>query len=411
MRGPEPAPAPWSLPTGGEPLPSDPHVEGTLLGGEIPLPRLVLRRSALDHNIALMARWCREHGVELAPHAKTTMAPYVIERQLDAGAWGMTAATVEQAARLRQMGVGRIVIANEVVDRAGLRWIAAVNDWAGLHCLVDSVAGVRLMERELAAAGASAPLAVLVELGVAGRRAGCRSDAEALAVARAVADSPLLRLAGVECFEGVLDDAAAVDALLERVAAVTAELRRAELLDPPDGTPLVTAGGSVFFDRVAALRARLLADGPATIVLRSGCYVTHDHGIYERLSPLAAGGGAGDPRQRLRPALELWAEVLSRPDAERAIVGFGRREAPHDAGLPVPLRAEDRDGGAVALGPEAAITGLNDHHAFLADPGRLAVGDRVVLGISHPCTAFDRWRVVTVLDDDDTVVAAARTWL
>ena len=96
-----------------------------------------------------------------------------------------------------------------------------------------------------------------------------------------------------------------------------------------------------------------------------------------------------------RPALELWAQVVSRPEPELALLSAGRRDVGFDAGLPVPLRARRRDGAAARLA-DAEVTGLNDQHAYLRlDPGTaLAPGDVVCLGISHPCTTLDKWRLI-----------------
>ena len=75
-----------------------------------------------------MAGWCRDRGVELAPHGKTHMAPQLFARQLDAGACGITAATLSQVRTYRAFGVRDVVLANELVDAAGLRWLAAELD-------------------------------------------------------------------------------------------------------------------------------------------------------------------------------------------------------------------------------------------------------------------------------------------
>src|SRR2546429_107235 len=88
-------------------------------------PVLVLHEPALRHNLDLVARYCRASGVSLAPHGKTTMSPQLVRRQLESGAWGMTAASPAQARLFRAFGAQRVLIANQVVDRAGLRWIAA----------------------------------------------------------------------------------------------------------------------------------------------------------------------------------------------------------------------------------------------------------------------------------------------
>jgi D-serine deaminase-like pyridoxal phosphate-dependent protein len=184
----------------------------------------------------------------------------------------------------------------------------------------------------------------------------------------------------------VVGERAQVDALLERVAEVGAAHF--------DGDYILSAGGSTFFDAAADL----VRTG-AEVILRSGCYVVHDHGMYADVSPLT-----DDPFQ---PALELWTDVLSCPEPGRAIAGVGRRDAPYDAGIPTVLSAY-RDGEPLALG-EATVTELNDQHAFVTADG-LSPGDLLCLGISHPCGAFDRWRTLLEVDADYTVTRAIRTF-
>lgn len=386
--------------------------------GDLLLPALVLREEPLAHNIRLMADWCAARGVSLAPHGKTTMAPQLFQRQLDAGAWAITAASVSQARVMHAYGVRRVLIANEVTDVAGARWIAeTTNDDPSfeLLCLVDSIDGVTLLDDALVAAGARRELPVLIELGTAGRRAGVRADEDARAVAAAVAASAQLRVGGVECFEGVAGPGlgpevmAEVDELLERVRHLAEWLDASGQLGGNDEL-LLTAGGSVFFDRVAELLPRVRLDRPTRVVVRSGCYVTHDSIGYEQYSPLGGVRGAAEA-ERLRPALELWSAVLSRPEHDLAILGFGKRDAPFDAGLPTPLRALAPDGEPRDLGEGAEVFSLHDQHAYarLGGDARLDVGDRVVLGISHPCTAFDKWSLLPVVDRDDRVIDAVRT--
>jgi D-serine dehydratase len=350
-------------------------------GRDLPFPLLVLREPALEHNLRVMHAWCAERGLSLAPHGKTHMAPQLARRQLDAGAWAMTAANVYQASVMASAGASRVLIANEVLDAAGAA--ALVDAGVELYCLVDSVAGVS----RLAGTG----VAVLVELGSV--RTGCRTDDEAVAVAEAAAGTPGLRLAGVEGYEGSLgadrSDAtlAAVDAFLDRVPAVAS--RVAGLVS---GEMILSAGGSAYFDRVAS---RVRFEG-ARVVVRSGCYLTHDHGHYRRVSPLP----------QLQPAFRLWAEVLSAPEPGLAIAGFGKRDAPFDIDLPVPLEVV-RDGSRAGA-DGVRVARMDDQHAYL-EGGDLAVGDLVVLGISHPCTAFDKWSLLPVVDGDDVVIDAIRT--
>jgi D-serine deaminase-like pyridoxal phosphate-dependent protein len=379
-----------------------------VLRGDLPLPALVLKESALAHNIALMAEWCQERGILHAPHGKTTMAPQLFSRQLDAGAWGVTAATVSQARMYRAFGVQRILLANELVEPASLRWLAdqlAAAPELDFYCLVDSVHQVEAMAAALSAA--ERPVNVLLEIGFEGGRTGCRTVAEALEVAAAVARSPGTELVGTEGYEGIIaadrsdPSVAAVDAFLQRLRDATVELERAGVFAGRDRI-IVTAGGSAYFDRVVdVLGADWPFEQPVDLVIRSGGYVTHDVGLYERTSPFA---------RELRPALEAWGVVLSRPEPELALVGLGKRDVSHDVDLPRPELVNGRDGLRAVSG--MTVTALNDQHAYVRVPPNepLAVGDLVGCGISHPCTAFDKWRLIPVVDDDYTVVDAVATF-
>jgi D-serine deaminase-like pyridoxal phosphate-dependent protein len=382
------------------------------LDGTFLLPVCILRRSALEHNLRLMREWCTAHAVSLAPHGKTPMAPQLVDAQLAAGAWGVTVATVSQARVYRAFGVERLLIANEVVEPAALAWIAhelRADPALDVLCLADSLEAVRIMERGLAAP--ARPLRVLVELGLRGGRTGARSVTQAREVAEAVHSGAGLQLAGVEAFEGIIHGPTAaatrrdVDRFVARVRDLTRSLIADGLFDGADEV-IVSAGGSAFFDRVAeGLRD---IDARVRVVVRSGCYLAHDSGMYEELSPLGRRAMDGE---RLEHALEVWGVVLSRPEPTLALVGAGKRDVSYDVGLPVPLAVRDRHGARSVRG-QMDVFELNDQHAYVriepADP--LAPGDLVGLGISHPCTTFDKWRLIPVVDDDYAVVDAVATY-
>jgi D-serine deaminase-like pyridoxal phosphate-dependent protein len=446
---------------------------------DLATPLLTLDLDALAHNVDTMAAWCREAGVDLAPHGKTTMAPEIWRQQLDAGAWGITLATAFQVAVAREAGVPTVVMAGTAFAPATLAALAAPG--ADVLMWVDSVETVRLVDASLARGEAERPLAVLVEFGSPLGRTGARSVREALLVAEAVAAAPHLVLAGVAGYEGALthdvDDAG--------LAVVDDYLRG--LLDVLDGIGapafddwlasghdvVLTAGGSVYFDRVVAVLGGRHdpsgLQGPRTrVVLRSGSYVAHDHDLYRRLTPSARGttadgpGGAGGvdpdvtvvvgdgsagaqadremggptdgeltgldglvegfgaggsggvpagpgPRRTglaagpaFRPALELWASVVSRPEPGLALLNVGRRDTSDDEGFPVALeawrpQAADRRLPGVLDGSH--VSALNDQHAFLRlDPSSgLQVGDLVRLGVSHPCTTIDKWTEIATV--------------
>jgi len=387
-------------------------------------PLLILRETALAGNLEAMAAYCARAGVALAPHGKTAMSPELAARQLCHGAWGITVATIGQLRTYRVFGFPRLLLANELVDEAGISWLAAelaADPGFEAYCYVDSPEGVAILDQVLTRHPAGRRLPILVEIGQAGGRTGCRTDAQALAVAQAAAATGTLRVAGVAGYEGSIGAGSQAQMLAEvtsfcrRLRALAGQLRgrlgqgelRSGQLGPDGGEEfIVTAGGSAFFDVVVR---ELTAGGGTgvtgiTAILRSGAYLAHDHGYYGTVSPVSR-GSADAPV--LRPALELWAQVLSRPEADLALLGAGRRDAGFDKGLPVPLRAVRRGGtrGGGADLSESRLTELNDQHAYLRlKPGtELAPGDLVCLGISHPCTTFDKWRVIPVVSDDDRV--------
>jgi D-serine dehydratase len=389
------------------------------LSGDFSLPVLVLKDSALQHNIDLVADYCKRNGVSLAPHAKTPVAPQIARRQLAAGAWAISVANFHQARLFRKLGLQRILMANELVEREPLAWAAreiAADPSFEIYCLVDSVRGIELMEAHLRAVGFTGKLAVLIELGVAGGRCGCRTLDEAMEVAARLANSTSLHLAGIEAYEGMVQ-IEELEPKLRAIDVLCQDVRRlAELLDqrhclPSSQELLVTVGGSLFVDRVV----QELSGGwdltvPVRVVVRCGAYVTHDIAENEKFSPFAGRSQGGD---HLRQALELWAIVVSRPEPNFAVVGFGKRDVAHDRGWPKAF--EIRRSGQKSPTSEAQIMvlSLNDHHARVRLDGleNLEVGDQVGFHISHPCTTFDNWRLVPTVDDGYTVNEATRCYL
>ena len=365
------------------------------------LPVAVVRRSALEHNVAAFASYCRSVGADYAPHIKTTMCRVMFDAQREAGAWAATVANVTQARWLRSWECPRIVIANQVVDRVALDWVVdqADNGDCEIYFWVDSRAGIDAAEAARARAGAGAALRVLVEVGHRGGRTGCRSLDLALDIARAVSGSPALELHGVACFEGLVAPAEAgtvVPGLLSLAEAAVAGIREEGLA--ASERLIVTAGGSAYFDRVVETFGAL-PQAETRVVLRSGCYVVHDDGFYENVSPLGRVGGTP-----LRAALEIWSVVHSTPEPGLAIAGFGKRDVGVDMGMPRPLHLR-REGETVSVPEQLVVTALNDQHAHIADPGGLLrVGDLLGVGVSHPCTTLDKWSRLAMVDDGNRLI-------
>jgi D-serine dehydratase len=390
-----------------------------VLRGELPMPVAVLKRSALDNNLRVMQAYIERAGVKLAPHAKTTMCPQLFARQLSHGCWGLSIATMTQFKLCHDMGVERLILANQLVGRAEITGLARL--WAqtperAYYVLVDSFSAAKEISDGFGRVPGAPPARVLIEMGMAQGRCGVRSLDEGLVLARAIRSLPHLELHGVEGYEGLLvsehaaNDTAAVSGYLESVLRLYEGLRAEGLFADPSQV-IISAGGSAYYDLVA--RAVAGESNGVVPILRSGCYLTHDSGFYRRLLKRIEDRTAAGPAPQLTPALEVWSRVISRPEPDRAIVMLGKRDVSYDIDLPIP-RWWYRDGRHEA--PRAiddwVVTRLNDQHAYLTVPARadLAVGDLLGFEISHPCTTFDKWSMLLEVEDDYTVHAGLKTF-
>ncbi|AZQ37067.1 amino acid deaminase [Streptomyces cyaneochromogenes] len=383
-----------------------------LFTGGFATPVLALSAERLEHNLDLMETYAARHGLAFAPHGKTSMAPQLFQRQIEHGAWGITLAVPHQVRVARAYGTRRIFLANELVDAAALRWIAgelAADPDFRLVCYVDSVRGVRQMDEALSGAGATRPLDVVVELAAGeGARTGVRTEAECAAVADAVAGVPTLRLVGVAGYEGEVPraDSERVHAWLRRLVALAAEFDKAGRFAGLDEI-VVSAGGSAWFDAVADVFAEIPGlSVPVLKLLRSGAYVSHDDGHYRKLTPFNRVPEEG----ALEPAFRLWAQVVSRPSPDQAFVNAGKRDAAYD--LDLPFAQVVRRDGTERPATGISVTGLSDQHAWLrtTEEADLEVGDWLGMGLSHPCTSFDKWQLIPVTEADGTVVDYIRTF-
>ncbi|WP_327273257.1 amino acid deaminase [Streptomyces sp. NBC_01224] len=388
-----------------------------LFTGGFTTPVLALSAESVEHNLALLETYAERHGLAFAPHGKTSMSPQLFARQLEHGAWGITAAVPHQARVYRAYGIRRIFLANELVDAVALRWLAGELDSDPdfrFICYVDSVRGVELMDQALRAAGASRPVDVVVELGAGeGARTGVRTEAECVAVADAVAATSTLRLVGVAGYEGEVPDASGerVREWLRRLVALAVAFDRAGRFaaSAADEGIVISAGGSAWFDAVADVFTRIPElSGPVLKLLRSGAYVSHDDGHYRHLTPFNRVPEEG----ALQPAFRLWGQVVSRPSPEQAFLNAGKRDAAYDLDLPQAQVVRSGRDGTVRPATGVAVSGLSDQHTWVrTEPGaELEVGDWVGMGLSHPCTSFDKWQLIPLVEADGTVTDYIRTF-
>ena len=389
-----------------------------ILREDLPLPLMVLKRSALDHNASVFSNYLSSRGLSLAPHGKTTMSPQIFAEQLDSGAWGMTAATVNQAQVMHHYGIKRVVLGNQLLGKAHMASVASLIDSDpdfDFYCFLDSEAQLSNMLRHLAPLAPSRPIKILLEIGVAGGRTGLRSNEQALELASLLAstDARLVRFAGLATFEGVIPGLANDAMLVDRLASSIVDL--AQALPPSLFADLdefvLSGGGSGHFDIVADRFNTLSLPLPVRILLRSGCYVTNDSGSYKKAQDEAKADPRRSWKSDLQPALEAWAYVQSMPEPGLAFLSMGKRDVPYDAGLPVPFKRY-RPGTGLLPSGQAEIFATNDQHAYvrLGPDADWKVGDLVASGVSHPCTAFDKWRLIPIVDDEYTIIDGILTF-
>ncbi len=385
-----------------------------LLREDLSLPAAVLYQDRLTHNLEWMRKFIEAYGVRLAPHGKTTMAPRLFEMQLQSGAWGITLATAHQTWVAYTYGVRRVLMANQLIGKENMAIVSRLLRDPGFEywCLIDSAAQVEQLGAFFAEQNQH--LHVLLEVGVTGGRAGVRNEEQLSAVLAALLRwKGTIDLDGVELYEGALHDEAPIRDFLGSAIAIARKLKEEKRFQREPF--LLSGAGSAWYDVVAEVFTAAGFGDSAEIVLRPGCYLTHDVGAYrmaqQRIlehNPVARHMNSG-----LIPALHIWAYVQSIPEDEKAIVGMGRRDAAFDSGLPVPV-LHYRPGG---VKPQAApqhweTTKLMDQHAYLkiGSGDDIRVGDMIGFDICHPCLTFDKWRTLPIVDVDFNVVEVIQTF-
>lgn len=385
-----------------------------ILHEDVSLPCAVLHEDRLRHNLEWMRQFIAAYGAKLAPHGKTTMAPKLFAMQLEGGAWGITLATAHQSAVAHAHGVRRILMANQLVGRENMAVVSRLLEDPGFefYCLVDSAAGVEQLGTFFRQRGQR--LRVLLELGVTGGRTGVRDEAQMESVLAALNQyRDALELYGIEMYEGVLEDEASIRDFLRRAVSVTGQLFAENCFRRSPA--LLSGAGSAWYDVVAEEFTAGGFGGAVEIVLRPGCYLTHDVGAYRTAQNriTASNPVAQRMHSELLPALQVWAYVQSRPEPGRAIIAMGKRDAAFDSGFPAPaLHFRPGVGAPVAAPAHWTIARMMDQHAYMqvAEQDDLGVGDMVGFDISHPCLTFDKWRTLLIANADYDVVDTVETY-
>jgi D-serine dehydratase len=385
-----------------------------LLHENLSLPTAVLYEDKLAHNLAWMQQFIQAYGVNLAPHGKTTMAPALFARQLRTGAWGITLATAHQSRVACEHGVRRILMANQLVGKQNMEIVSRLlqDPEFEFYCLVDSAQQAGQLGEFFSSRRQC--LNVLIELGVDGGRAGIRNLQQLDELLDEIHQwRDAIAICGVELYEGVLQDEASIRTFLNHAVELAARLARGNSFDR---NPAILSGaGSAWYDVVAEVFSAADIAYPLEIVLRPGCYLTHDVGAYRQAQTqiLCRNPIAKKMQSGLLPALQLWAYIQSIPEKDKAILTLGKRDAAFDSGLPTPsLHYRPGKAAPQACPSHWELNRMMDQHAFMkiSESDDVRVGDMIGLDISHPCLTFDKWRYLPVLDSSYQVIDMVQTF-
>lgn len=326
----------------------------------IPTPALLIDIEKVDKNIANMANFFSDKPASLRPHFKTHKCVRLAEKQIEAGAIGITCAKLGEAEILALAGISSILIANEIVDPNKIARLAEISLSTELIIAADNPNNLQTLSA--AAIKAGSIINVLVEVNVGLDRCGVSPGKSALDLAHTAAKLSGLHFSGLIGYEGhtqfELDPAKRRQKTQQAMSKLTstANLIRQSGLD----VKIISAGGTGTFDITGTF--------PNVTEVEAGSYLFMDS-EYEKV---------GVP---FVPSIKLLATVISIPTPQRAIIDSGMKSISTDNGLP---RILSRKG--------ITLKALHEEHGILElDPSvvNLQVGDHVELLPSHVCTTVN----------------------
>jgi D-serine deaminase-like pyridoxal phosphate-dependent protein len=343
---------------------------------ELPTPCLVLDLAAAERNIERMARHLDGTGVRLRPHIKVHKSPELARRQCDAGAIGVTTATVGETLAMARSGLAPVLLANQIVTDHDMTLIGSLARESEVIVAVDADVHLERLSRCAGVAGATIGIAVEVDIGMG--RCGARTSAQALALARSAEILPGLELRGVMGYEGHCSDdpvrasrerrtRAALHVLSEVVLSLTDAGMRCEL---------VSAGGTGTYDITARF--------PGVTEIQAGSYALMD--CYHALVT-----------PEFEFALTVCASVISRHgslvicDAGRKALGDGLANPRLAGGGVEPAFVNEEHSGFRATSPSPR---MGERIAILPGYAPTAVNLHPAYVVTRNDVAIDVWPVV-----------------
>ncbi len=328
---------------------------------EVDTPALIVDLDAFERNLRRLADRIAGTGVRLRAHAKTHKCPVIALKQIELGAVGVCCQKVSEAEAMVYGGVKDVLVTNEIVGRQKLRRLVGLAGMAKIAVCADDPAQLAGFEEAAREAGTTLP--VYVEVNMGGNRCGVEPGEPALDLARRIADLPHLAFAGLQAYHGSAQHLRSWEERRQAIAGAADKAARTRDLLAANGIVCdqITGAGTGTFEFEAA-------SGVYT-ELQCGSYIFMDADYGRNLDR------DGAPTRAFEPSLFVWATVMSRPAAERAIVDAGLKALSFDSGPPT-----------VWDEPAAIYERASDEHGRLgisAPTNRLNLGDKVRLVPGH----------------------------
>lgn len=340
-------------------------------------PCAVIDMDRVERNIARIQAACDAAGVANRPHIKTHKNPMLAQMQIAAGAKGITCQKLGEAEIMADAGIENILISYNLLGDEKMARLGALQGKANVTVAADNSVVVADLPKAAAASGRT--LSVVVECDTGRKRAGVETPAEAVALAREIADSKGLQFAGFMLYPTETGWTDAQKFFDEALAGV-----RAHGLD----ATIVSTGGTPNLNNLGKLKG--------ATEHRFGTYIYNDR------MQVAAGVATWDDC-----ALHIYSTVVSRAAPERGILDAGSKTLTTDTGG---LEGH----GLILEHPEARIARFAEEHGFLdlsRSNTRPNVGDVVRIVPNHVCVVVNMMDEVVMVRGEEiigTLPVAAR---
>ncbi len=332
---------------------------------DTPIPVIDLDR--VERNLAKMQAYCDAKGLALRPHIKTHKLPQFARRQRELGARGITCQKLGEAEVMIDAGFDDILLSYPLIGPAKARRLAQLAGRAKMRVAIDSTMALETVAQ--GAAGAGAPIGVLVEFDSGTRRTGVTSIQRALDLAQHVARTPGVRFDGLMTYPYTPATAGFVAEAGAKFAAAGLDVA------------VVSIGGTP--------RAWHAHEVGGVTELRAGTYIYHDR------ATVGAGAATLD-----ECAFMVHATIVSRPTDDRAVMDAGSKTLSSDLVAP----AVGPGYGLLIDYPEAVVERLNEEHGVI-DLARCArkpaLGERVRIVPNHVCVVTNLHDRVAVSRDGE----------